>query len=212
MMPNNPQTPMFCASSLLKNTRLDKEIELLDISKKLKIPVKYLEALEDDDVKNFPQEPYCSLIIKDYADFLGLHGKDILSLFRRDYEQKRKIKPRNSNFFSFTPKFTFSVSILAIILLFSFYLVSEYIKFNQPPKLKVNWPSESVTLGSSIDINGTTDAESTIKINQSLIIVDSKGNFEKKINLADGDNKIVVESKSSSGKITTEEKIIKSNQ
>jgi len=83
---------MFCASSLLKNTRLDKEWELVDISKKLKVPVKYLEAIENENVGSFPQEPYCSLIIKDYADYLGLNGVDVLALFRRDFDQKRKTK------------------------------------------------------------------------------------------------------------------------
>jgi cytoskeletal protein RodZ len=212
MIASNIQTPMFRASSILKDARLDREIELTDISKKLKIPVKYLEALENEDIKNFPQEPYCSLIVKDYADFLGLHGNDILSLFRRDFEQKRKSKPHNVNLFSFTPKFTFTVSILAIIVMFSFYLLNEYIKFNRPPKLKINWPSESITLGNTLDITGITDSESTVKINQDLIIVDSKGNFQKKVNLMEGENRIVVESKSSSGKVTVEEKIIKSNQ
>ena len=62
---------LFQASSLLKNTRLDKEWDLTDISKKLKVPVKYLEALENGQIACYPEEPYCSLIIKDYADFLG---------------------------------------------------------------------------------------------------------------------------------------------
>lgn len=212
MATNSLKSSMFCASSLIKNTRLDKEIEIIDISKKLKIPVKYLEALENEDIDKFPQEPYCSLIIKDYADFLGLNGQEILSLFRRDFEQKRKTKSGKKSFFSFTPQFTFIISIIITIILFSSYLISEYIKFNRPPKLKVIWPSESVVLGSSIELNGTTDQESTVRINQDLIIVDPKGNFQKKINLVNGDNKVLVESKSSNGKTTLEEKVIKSNQ
>ena len=73
---------MLRASALLKNTRLDRELDLLEISKKLKIPVKSLTAIENEDIVNFPQEPYCSLIVKDYADFLGLNGSNILCLFR----------------------------------------------------------------------------------------------------------------------------------
>ena len=37
MASNNLKFSMFCASSLLKNTRLDKEIELIDISKNISI-------------------------------------------------------------------------------------------------------------------------------------------------------------------------------
>ena len=201
---------MFCASSLLKNTRLDKEYELSDIAKKLKINPKYLKAIEDDDVSNFPQEPYCSLMVKEYADYLGLNGHDVSSLFRRDFEQKKKTKSLKKESFSFTPQLTFAVSIFLIIFLFGFYLIFEYIKFNQPPKLKINWPTESTIIDNSFTLNGVTDPESTVRVNQDLIIVDTKGNFSKKINLnQNGETKITVESKSSSGKTTTEEKILK---
>jgi hypothetical protein len=201
---------MFRTSSLLKNTRLDKEYELLDISKKLKVPVKYLISIEEEDIKNFPQEPYCSLIVKDYADYLGLNGQETLSFFRRDFEQKKKNKSLKKDFFSFTPQFTFSVLIGIILISFIFYLTTEYIKFNRPPKLKINWP-ENIA-GETIDLSGITDPDSTIRINQDLIIVDDKGNFQKKIFLSSGsETKVVVESKSPSGKTTIEEKIFKTN-
>lgn len=202
---------MFYASSLLKNTRLDKEWELSDISKKIKIPVKYLEAIENEKINCFPQEPYCSLIIKDYADYLGLNGTDVLALFRRDFEQKLKTKNIKKTEFYFTPKFTFTVSIIAIILLFSIYLMSEYYKFHQPPKLKVNWPLEATVSSSIVEINGITDPESTVRINDDLILVDSQGKFEKKVSLTSGENKITVESTSPNDKVTIEEKVINSS-
>lgn len=201
---------MLSASSLLKNTRLDKEYDLLDISKKLKIPIKYLTAIENEEVTNFPQEPYCSLIIKDYADYLGLNGQEILSFFRRDFEQKKKIKSLKTDGFSFTPQFTFAVLLGIIIISFIFYLTIEYFKFNRPPKLKINWP-ENIA-GESFDISGITDPDSTIRINQDLIIVDAQGNFQKKIiTNSDQEIKITIESKSPSGKTTVEEKILKTN-
>ena len=201
---------MLRTSSLLKNTRLDKEYELLDISKKLKVPVKYLISIEEEDVKNFPQEPYCSLIVKDYADYLGLNGQEILSFFRRDFEQKKKNKSYKKNIFSFTPQFTFSVLIGVILISFVFYLTTEYIKFNSPPKLKVNWP-ENIN-GESVELSGITDPDSTVRINQDLIIVDTNGNFQKKIILnPKSETKVIIESKSTSGKTSIEEKILKTN-
>lgn len=202
---------MFCASSLLKNTRLDKEWELVDISKKIKVPVKYLEAIENETVNCFPQEPYCSLIIKDYADYLGLNGVDVLALFRRDFDQKRKVKSNKPLFFSFTPKFTFTISLITIVIFFFGYLVSEYIKFHQPPRLEVSWPLEATVSGSIIEINGVTDAESTVRINDDLILVGIDGAFQKKINLESGENKIIVESTSPTGKSIVVEKVIKSS-
>ncbi len=201
---------MLRTSSLLKNTRLDKEYDLSDIAKKLKIPIKYLTAIEDEEVKNFPQEPYCSLIIKDYADYLGLNGQEILSFFRRDFEQKKKSKSFKKDGFSFTPQFTFAILIGIIIIGFIFYLTLEYFKFNRPPKLKIDWP-ENIA-GESFNLSGITDPDSTIRINKDLIIVDANGNFQKKIQLnSTSDTKIIVESKSPSGKTTIEEKVLKTN-
>ncbi len=201
---------MLRTSSLLKNTRLDKEYELEDISKKLKIPSKYLIAIENEDAKNFPQEPYCSLIIKDYADYLGLNGQEILSFFRRDFEPKKRNKNLKKEGFYFTPQFTFKVLIGIIIIGFIVYLTSEYIKFNRPPKLKINWP-ENVTR-EGFDLVGITDPDSTIRINDDLIIVDPDGSFQKKIQSGSNNEiKITVESKSPSGKITTEERILRVN-
>lgn len=201
---------MLKTAYLLKNTRLDKEYELVDISKKLKIPVKYLIAIEEEDIKNFPQEPYCSLIIKDYADYLGLNGQEILSFFRRDFEQKKRNKSFKKNGFSFTPQFTFTILVGIVIFSFIFYLTSEYIKFNRPPKLKVNWPEE--VSQEFINLSGTTDSDSTVRVNQDLIIVDSEGNFNKKIKIASGsETKVIVESKSPSGKVSVEEKVLKIN-
>lgn len=201
---------MLRTSSLLKNTRLDKEYELIDISKKLKIPVKYLTAIENEEVKNFPQEPYCSLIIKDYADYLGLNGQEMLSFFRRDFEPKKRNKNFKKEGFSFTPQFTFKILIWIIVLGFVFYLTSEYIKFNRPPKLKIDWP-ETIT-SEGFNLTGITDPDSTIRVNDDLIIVDSKGNFQKKIQINSNDEiKITIESKSPSGKTTIEEKTLKIN-
>ncbi len=201
---------MLRTSSLLKNTRLDKEYELSDISKKLKISIKYLAAIEDEDIKNFPQEPYCSLIIKDYADYLGLNGQEMLSFFRRDFEQKKRNKSVKKEAFSFTPQFTFKVLVGIVIVFFVFYITNEYIKFNRPPKLKINWP-ETIT-GQNFDLTGVTDPDSTIRINEDLIIVDTEGNFQKKIQAgSSGEIKITVESKSPSGQTAVEEKTLKIN-
>jgi hypothetical protein len=203
---------MYKASFILKSTRLDKELDIKDISKILKVPTKYLLALEADDISLFPQEPYCSLIIKDYADYLGLNGQEILKLFRRDFAQKRKTKAAKKSLFSFTPQFTFAVSTALLLLIFLGYLFSEYLKFNQPPPLKVNWPTGGIVLGSSLDINGTTDPESTISINQDLVVVDEQGNFHKKLQLSGSEAKITIISKSSSGKTTTDFRLLKISQ
>lgn len=199
---------MYRASLLLKNSRLEKQLEFDEISKNIKIPVKHLQAIETEDVSSFPQEPYCSLIVKDYANYLGLDGSEVLRVFHRDFSQKHKSASFSLNRFGFTPQFTFSLALIFSILAFSAYLIFEYIQFNQAPQLTVNWPTNEIP-SSSFDLSGITDPESTVKINGNLIIVNPDGSFSKKINLTKGENLITVESQSPNGKLTTTENTIK---
>ncbi len=194
------------ASFLLETARLDREYTLDEISKKTKIPFRYLQAFELEKVANFPDEPYCSLMLKEYASFLGLNPDEVVSIFRRDYAKKTPQNNQKNSIFVFTPQFTYTVIIALLIILFSTYLIIEYIKFNRPPILKVDWPQN---FSKVVEIRGTTDAESTIKINQDLVVVDQNGNFVKKLELSTPEAKIVVESTSPAGKSTIEEKILK---
>ena len=160
---------MYRASDIIQNTRIEKDLTIEEISKKIKIPAKYLLAFEKEDKDNFPQEPYSSLILKDYANFLGLNGERILMIFRRDFEIKNKIvqqKPKKTIYFS--PQLTFSVSLIFVFLLFAGYLVNEYLKFNRPPKLKIDWPQE---FSNPLIIQGSTDPTNTIRVNDDLILV-----------------------------------------
>ena len=198
---------MFRASIILKNARQDHSLEISEVSKKLKISAKYIESIETENKSKFPQEPYCSLIIKDYANYLGLNGDDILSLFRRDFANTCQNKTKNSRWQFFTPQSTFKIAVIVSIVFFATYLIIEYLKFNQAPSLIVNWPSSTNLSQLTLDLTGITDPESTIRINNDLIIVDEEGKFSKKFTFSSSDSStIIVESKSPSGKITTLEK------
>jgi len=195
---------MFRASIILKNAREDHSLEIGEVSKKLKISTKYIEAIETENKSKFPEEPYCSLIIKDYANFLGLNGDDVLSLFRRDFAVPSGNKANGFKWQFFTPQFTFKIAVIVSVILFAAYLVTEYIKYNRPPPLTVNWPTVTNLTGTSFDLTGITDPESTVRINNSPVIVDINGGFDKKVTLSGSDSStIVVQSISPSGKTAT---------
>lgn len=193
-------------SFLLQTARLDKEYTLDEISKKTKIPKKFLHAFEEEIPDNFPNEPYCSLMLREYATFLGLKPDDAISIFRRDYANKACSDSKSKSFFSFTPQFTYSAGIVLMVTVFALYLILEYVKFNRPPSLIVSWPESYSKI---VEIKGVTDIESTVKVNQDLVVVDQNGNFVKKLELPNIDAKITVVSTSPSGKTTTQEKILK---
>jgi len=195
------------ASTILESARLDRELDFVEISKKTKIPLRYLIAFENENTKDFPTEPYCSLMVKDYADFLGLNGEELLCLFRRDYDRRPENFTHRRFWFSLTPQFALTIFIALMILVFASYLIIEYLKFNRPPHLKINWPKDFTQ--NSIEISGITDPESTVKINDSLVIVDINGNFKKTIEISTSEAKIVVEAKSPAGVVTKDEKVLK---
>ncbi|MFA7301355.1 MAG: helix-turn-helix domain-containing protein [Candidatus Shapirobacteria bacterium] len=194
------------ASFLLETARLDREYTLDEISKKTKIPLRYLKAFESESTRDFPDEPYCSLMLREYATFLGLKSDDIISIFRRDFNKKIDNKNTKNHLFSFTPQFTYTIAIVSLIILFAIYLLSEYVKFNRPPNLVVEFPTSYSKI---VEIKGVTDIESTVKINDSLVVVDQYGKFIKKIELSATEAKIVVKSTSPSGKTTGREIILK---
>lgn len=194
------------ASFLLQTARLDRELTLEEICKKTKISLRYLQAFESENICELPDEPYCSLMLREYATFLGLKADEIVSIFRRDYAKKVCQNTKKTSFISFTPQFTYIAAISVLIIAFASYLFSEYVKFNRPPNLIVSWPE---TISKVIEIKGNTDIESTVKINQNLVIVDQNGNFTKKLDISSSEAKIIVESVSPSGKSTVQEKIIK---
>ncbi|MFA5026070.1 MAG: helix-turn-helix domain-containing protein [Candidatus Shapirobacteria bacterium] len=195
------------ASIILESARLDRELDFNEICKKTKIPLRYLIAFENENIKDFPEEPYCSLMVKDYADFLGLNGEELLCLFRRDYDRRPQNTTHRHLWFSLTPQFAFTSFIVLLGLIFATYLITEYLKFNRPPELKINWPQDYSK--NSIEISGITDPESVVRINDSLVIVDTDGNFKKTLEISTSEAKIVVEAKSPAGVVTKDEKVLK---
>ncbi|PIU73200.1 hypothetical protein COS78_03640, partial [Candidatus Shapirobacteria bacterium CG06_land_8_20_14_3_00_40_12] len=132
--------------------------------------------------------------------------EEVLSLFRRDHEHQSSSSSSPRRGFGITPQLTYTIFIVLSLVLFSGYLLLEYIKYNRPPYLKVTWPEAKSKI---IEIKGETDPESTVKINNDLVVVDLEGIFKKQIELSTPEAKIIVESRSPAGKTTVTEKIFK---
>jgi cytoskeletal protein RodZ len=66
----------------LKSTRESKEYTLDYVSRDTNIASRYLEALEREDFSVFPGEAYALGFLRNYGEYLGLQGEDLLSLYR----------------------------------------------------------------------------------------------------------------------------------
>ncbi len=72
---------------VLREERKKQKKSLKEISRKLKINIKYLMAVEDDDYSLLPAEVFTKSYLRMYADILGLDSNDILNL----YESQNKV-------------------------------------------------------------------------------------------------------------------------
>jgi hypothetical protein len=83
--------------SELKSARESKKISLETVSQKTKIPVKYLEALEEDHYDVFPSQTYAKGFIRAYCKVVGLDAQKMTKEFKAQVpEVEVKIEPMNA--------------------------------------------------------------------------------------------------------------------
>jgi cytoskeletal protein RodZ len=66
----------------LRTAREGKGYTYDQVSRDTNIASRYIEALEKEDFDKFPGEPYLLGFMRNYGDYLGLDGAEILSLYR----------------------------------------------------------------------------------------------------------------------------------
>lgn len=191
---------MIKAGDKLKEERLKKGLSLEDISKTTKIKVLFLEHIENGQYLSLPSPSYASGFVKNYARALGLDEKEILALFRREFDAEGayKVLPRG-----FERKEEFHVSrfrnkrfialSLTIFALFILYILFQYrYAFINPP-LDITSPTQNqVITSSTVLVSGKTDSNSTVYVNKDLISVDPSGNFAKNISVFPGKTTIII--------------------
>lgn len=86
---------------------------------------------------------------------------------------------------------------------------------NKPPDLEVNFPHDKQTFSSGdnqIKVEGKTNEDVRITVNNYWAIVDNKGNFSYLLNLQKGENKINVTAVDAAGNQTSSEMTVTLNQ
>ncbi|NLX91262.1 MAG: helix-turn-helix domain-containing protein [Firmicutes bacterium] len=70
--------------NLLKKERQEKGISLEEISRKTKIQVRYLQALEDGDFSCFAGKVYIKGALRNYAESIGINADELISYYERN--------------------------------------------------------------------------------------------------------------------------------
>lgn len=201
---------MKTAGLMLRDRRLEKKLELTDVTRVTKIRPEFLTSIENDDYSRLPSGATARGFISNYAQFLGLNPHHVLAVFRRDFleNQQGQIVPRGvaepvskTNFW--TPKTTVIALVACVFVVFGAYLIYQYRILTGPPPLKVSFPTEQFTTSeNSVVVSGVTDPEATISINGELVALEKGGTFSLRVPLIPGNNDIKLVATSKSGRIT----------
>lgn len=84
--------------SELKEARIARKISLADITKKTKIPEKYLEAVEENNFDIFPSQTYAKGFIRAYAKVVGIDPALLTRQFNSENQKvEMKIETMNAD-------------------------------------------------------------------------------------------------------------------
>lgn len=197
---------MRIIGDILKGARIKKRYSLKKIEKETKIKKEFVEAIENGNWIALPDFSVVSGFVKNLASFLEIDVKTAYATLKRDYPPRGlsiNPKPDVGGKFIWTPKYTFLVGILVVVLALFGYLGFQFVKFNSPPALEVTKPPEDfVAASNKVDVSGKTDSDATVKINNQLVLVDDDGMFSGQVEIFEGTKEITITATSRSGKQT----------
>ncbi len=185
---------MKTAGFFLKNKRKKLNLELQDISKKLKIDIKYLKALEEDNYKIFDSKVIARGFLIKYAKVLGLDVNKLEAFWRRDFKIEQAKNPFKKRRITYLSHNTILISILSSIIILTIVIgYLRYFTFKKPPNITIVTPkNESQVTKSIIYLEGKTSPEADLYLNNSPIQTDEKGNFRENIYLSPGVNNLII--------------------
>ena len=190
----------------LKEARVKKRFSKKNIAKTTKIKEEFIDSIEKQNWEKLPEFAVVQGFVKSIAHALKLNDEQAVALLGRDYPPKEvrvNPKPDVGGKFRWSPRTTFLLGVGSIILFILGYLSFEYYKFTSPPKLEVNSPTENMQVENlTVNVEGKTEPDATVKINNQLIIVEENGTFSAEIEISPNTEEIVVISVSRSGKET----------
>lgn len=174
------------------------------IAKQHLIPTSFLEAIETGNYGKLPEKVYARAFLKKYLSIVNLPVHEHLMLFEdehttwhhltRDERERAGFRhERDVRGFELTPSFWQKAGVSAAGLLFLIYIGVRVDASIAPVTLDVVSPIDRLTTSEeTLIIEGTTEPEATITINNQEISIDNEGRFTKSVSLEEGLNTIKI--------------------
>lgn len=193
----------------LKDERVGHRLRIEDLSKRTRIRVEYLKALEENRFSDLPSTTFVKGYIKTYSKIFGFDHSPLIAMLRRDYKEsaKGKLVPREfiKPVFKRRSSRT-SITLVIVILIGVFSSLIGYVGFqwynlNKPPELRVFKPEERDIVSSNVIIEGETIPDAIVTINGQPVALQPNGDFRTEILIPnEGISIITVETKDRRGK------------
>lgn len=184
---------MIRVGQRLQQERTKKGITIEEVAKATKIRLSFLSAIEKGDYKKLPSMAYAQGFVKNYAEFLGVPTRELMAIFRREFNEREFVKVLPEGFakeedFSIL-RFKFNQTMLLgltfIVVLIGYVLFQYRFAILNPP-LSIATPKENQTVTSPVFVSGETDPNATVHVNDMVAEINKDGTFEKKISLFPG--------------------------
>jgi cytoskeletal protein RodZ len=210
----------------IKKLRSEKRIALNEVSRVTRIQIAYLEYLEDGEYEKLPADVYVKGFLRSYADFLGVDDQILIKLYEKEKGIKKNMeesknsqagkpasKPVNISAFIVTPQ-KLAIYLMVILIVFGLaYLYREIGSFSDAPRLIVlNPEADAKTESNSLSVEGMTEKDAKLFVNDQPILVNDDGKFNENITLQNGVNTINLKAVNKFGKETEKSITIQSNQ
>lgn len=198
---------MKTVGQLLKEARAKKRYSLARLEELTKIKKDFIEALERESWGSLPAFSTVLGFVKSLSTTLKIDANMAVAVLKRDYPPRSEAvnpKPDISSKFVWGPKLTFGVGVGMVLIAIAGYLGFQYKRFVSPPSLTVYQPkNEQVVTNKFVIVEGTTDTDAKVTVNNQPLIIDQDGKFKIELEVAKETKEVVVKAISRSGKETT---------
>lgn len=194
---------------ILKEEREYHRLSLDEVSKRTRIRVEYLRALESNQFDQVPAATFVKGYIRSYGQLFGFDHQPLLGLLRRDYRESARgkliprefIKPVLKRRVSWTPVSVIIIGVVTLFVSLLSYVGWQWYLFSLPPKLQVSEPAAEAVVGPQVVVAGTTSNDATVFINAQPVPLQPDGSFSTTIYVPlEGTNTITIESRDRRGK------------
>lgn len=191
---------MIRAGQRLQEKRLEKGLNLEEVAQKTKIRLNFLSAIEKGDYSELPSVAYAQGFVRNYASFLGLPEKEILALFRREFDEKKHYRVLPQGLTKTKEYFPFRLRIKqsALLIILAFAIVLGFIGYQYraaffgPPVYIISPEDNAVVSSNRVAVLGKTDPNATVMVEEFSVSVDTNGEFKKVISVFPGKTTITI--------------------